>query len=193
MVIHAKDLLDANDRTIGRVATMYESFAKLITFFLGLITSIVTVVAATFGFLAFRSLRDFRKRWDKELQDAKHRLGIEIEELKDLAAREVQSAVNSIRGNELRVQESAARAESSAALLQERQDVLNDYLNRYDALAARVEELQEVMKAAGLPLPAPPAATTEGMPLSADVLVGKKESDAVNALVEEKVTNEAKR
>lgn len=191
--IRAKDSLDANDRTIGRVAVMYESFARLITIFLGLLTTIVTVIAALFGFFAFRSLRDYQDRWDKELIAAKGRLCGEIDALKELAARRVRDAVASISENESKVQESVARAEAAAVQLEERQDVLNDYLSRYDALAARVEELQEIMRGVKLLDSSSLAPLVGGMSVPTNALVDRNEAEAVSALVGQKVKQEVTR
>lgn len=190
MAIQAKDLLDANDRTISRVAQMYEKFATLITIFIGLLGLGVSIGAAVFAFFAFKSLRDFKKHWQGEIQEAKKKLGADIDLLKESAAKEVRLAIDHIRDNELKAQESATRAEASAAQLEQRQDVLDDYLTRSDALRAEVDGLRGLMRVAGLAVPPAPQPSGSVAQKPAVDGVENNEAAAVKTIVDQKVKPE---
>lgn len=190
MAIEAKDVLDSNDKTINRVAQVYEKFATLITIFIGLVGLAVSIVAGVFAFLAFRSLADFKQHWEGKLQDAEKELEAEITRLKAIATEEVTHALEGIRENELKSRESAQLAENSAQALQLRQDVIDHCLSTVDSLSASVDGLREVMRGAGLTVLAQPPATV--VPAT-EPEIRKQEVDAIKVIVHEKLKSGDKR
>jgi len=168
---------------------MYEKFATLITFFITALGVCITAVASVFAFFAFKSLGDFKKLMQTAIAKAEGELNEELQKLKDLAAREVGQALVRVHEPEMKAQEAARRAEAFAAELQNRQEILNNYLQTADTLKAEVAALRDIMLAHGLEIPVPPEAVPTA-PIPAVQEADTREAEAIKAKVEEKIKPE---
>lgn len=151
---------NAGDQVLNRVASMFQNFGLFIT----CTVAVIALGAGLFGFLAYRSVRDFLKDWEQ-------RLIRKEDELKDTLTR--------VHEAEEDAKKSAEKAAKSSREIEDTQAIIDQVLKDFDNIREKLKnspDLQEKRE------PPSPQAEQKAAGESTDTVSAKEEADVAQRL-----------
>ncbi len=129
-----KDAVEANNKTVDKVASVFQGFG----WWIGILASIVSLGAGVVGWFAFKSLRDFNDEYRKRIARADAQWRAEWEDFRDKAVKELEKIRTQAKEQADDAEKSARRAGQHESEIDSTRAVLEKALTDIDQLQAKL-------------------------------------------------------
>jgi hypothetical protein len=150
-----KDAIEANNKTVDRVAGIFQGFG----WWIGILASIVSLGAGVVGWFAFKSLRDFNDEYRRRIAKAEKDWRDEWTEFQQKATTTLEGILNKARTQVDEAEASARRAGRYEAEIQSTKAVLDRALTELDETRAKILAQLQAGGSQGAKPPVTPAKT----------------------------------